>query len=484
MAMAAIPSPWQVAADLLDPREDSSLWVPFPKQEIAADLASTADETLFGGAAGPGKTEWLMEYGIMQMEMFPGNRGIIFRRVFPSLNRSIIPRLKKKLKGRAKWNANEHTFTFDNDSVLECGSLQYADDVYNYQGTEYGWMGFEELTEFLEEQYEHMLTRLRAPADRVRPHVCSTTNPGGSGHRWVKRRFIKPDPKEDLEQDQEKPAPMRVWRPRIVPGRHDPEFPPGTRVFVPATHQDNPKLLERDPTYISRVRAVSKRGLRLALEHGDWDAIDSIEGALWSAEDLDRGRVNPLWFKQKVKTMRRVIAVDPSDGDSDTSDEFGISQCARGADGVGYVEGSWGWKNMSPKAMANGVLEIYRSTGADSIIVERNHGGKWLLEVFRMLDPYANVRDVWASDGKRTRAEPVAALFELDPMRRVELPYRARLVGFHPELEDELTGTEFKKNEPSPNQLDAMVWAMTDLMLRVAILEDETVKDERMRGRR
>src|SRR5690606_34753764 len=148
------------------------------------------DETLFGGAAGPGKTEWGMRHVIEQMEMYPGNRGVIFRRVFPSLVRSVIPRLKLLLFKQARWNGNDHTFTFPNGSVLEVGSLQYADSVLDYQGAEYGVIFFEEITEFLQSQWEYMLGRLRPPATMddttakvMRPHAIATTNPGGRGHR-------------------------------------------------------------------------------------------------------------------------------------------------------------------------------------------------------------------------------------------------------------------------------------------------------------
>lgn len=474
---------WERVADQIDP-PGLARFLPFPKQAMATDLAQKADEVLFGGAAGPGKTEWLMEYGIDQMERFPNNRGLVLRRVFPSLNRTIIPRLKTKLRTRAKWNGTEHTFTFPNGSVLECASLQYADDVLDYQGAEYGWIGFEEITEFLQSQYEFMLGRLRAPADGIRPHVCSTTNPGGPGHRWVKRRFVKPKADEDLESDDVYPAPMQMWRPRPDPEKWSPGDPlPGIRVFIPAVHKDNPKLLERDPTYLARLRQQSNRGIRLALETGDWDAIDQIVGALWKAEDIDGGRVRPTHYRLKTRTKRRVVALDPSDGDeAETNDEFGVAVCALGLDDVGYVEESHAWK-ASPRVMAKNAMELYHEVKADAIVVERNHGGKWMLTVLREEDSNANVIDVWASDGKRTRAEPVAALFE--HREDLDRPYRARMVGFLTDLEDELTSTLFTKGERSPNRLDAMVWGLSYLMGNgsMAVLRGEQ-DDQRLAGRR
>lgn len=470
-------SPWAVAADILDPAPLSD-WTPFPKQALATELAGEVGELLFGGAAGPGKSEWLMEYVIGEMERHPRNRGVIFRRVFPSLNRTIIPRLKFKLAGRAKWNANEHTFTFPNDSILECASLQYADDVTDYQGAEYGVIGWEEITEFMQSQYEFLLTRLRAPADGIRPHSVATTNPGGTGHTWVKKRWIKPDPKAD-DFPGESPVPFRAWRPKSTALRPEPM----TRAFVPATLEDNPKLLERDPEYLHRIQGMSNRGLRLALEKGDWDAIDAVEGALWVASELDGGRVSPGWIRTKVRSFQRVIAVDPSDGDAG-GDGFGVASVVRGQDGVAYVDGSWEWR-ASPRRMAQAAIELYHDMGASALVVERNHGGKWMVEVFRGVDDTVNVQTVWASDNKRTRAEPVAALFELNAKAAVgESPYKVRMVGFHPELEEQMTTTTFKPGDKSPDRIDAMVWGLSYLMLGQRDIQRAESRDLRLVGRR
>lgn len=462
----------------LGPDEFGTGWEPQPKQELASELAGKVDELLFGGAAGGGKTEWLVEYGIREMERHAGNRGIIFRRVFPSLQRTIVPRARIKLHGRAQWNANEMAFTFPNGSVLELGALQHPGfgpddpgDAVKYQGAEYGWMGFEEVTEFMLKQYEFMLSRLRAPVDGVRPHACSTTNPGGRGHKWVKERWVKPP--RDLVRSDDPAEPMRLWRP--LPTDDNPN--PGSRVFVPATLDDNPKLLERDPEYVNKLRQISNRGLRKALETGDWDAIEAVEGALWEQTWLDGGRVHTL---TDFDVNRKVVAVDPSDGD-EGGDDYGVAVAAQGNDGVGYVTHSFGW-SLSPRKLAEQTIEVYHDLKCDALVVERNHGGKWLPEVFRQVDRYANIKLVWASEGKRTRAEPVAALFE--PQNDYRMPYRARMVGWLTALEEELTHFTGAVGEVSPNRLDAMVWALTELMLGKRQMRDSQAKDDRLKGRR
>jgi hypothetical protein len=186
----------------------------------------------------------------------------------------IIPRATLLLKPWATYNKVEHTFYFHNGSILELAMLQYADSVTDHQGAEYGVIAFEEVTEFLESQLDFMKSRLRAPVDGPRPHLIATPNPGGVGHAWVKRRYLKPK-QEDMAEGASLPDPYQVWS----SGATDADADPLTRCFVPATLKDNPKLTERDPGYLRRLRSLRNAGLRKALEDGDWNAIESVEGA-------------------------------------------------------------------------------------------------------------------------------------------------------------------------------------------------------------
>lgn len=459
-------------------KADENEWKAQPKQQMATDLASVASETLYGGAAGGGKTEWLLHYAMDQMEAHPFNRGGIFRRVYPSIARTLIPRAKQIYPQRgARWNGVEHTWTFPNGSVLELGSLQYEDSVLDHQGTEYGFIAFEEVTEFLETQVGYMIGRLRSPAPGIRPHMAATANPGGRGHRWVKRRWVKPKA-GDWDTEYDEPKPFNIWRP--APTTDNPD--PGTRVFIPATLADNPALTARDPGYINRLRQIVDKNLRKAMETGDWDAIDAIEGALWQQSWLDNYRVQPQYLARMGGAIERVVAIDPSDGnESGKGDEFGVCVAAKGMDGMGYVEFSASWL-ASPRKMAERTIQLARDFNADAIIVEKNHGGAWVKETLLGVDRYANIKEVWASEGKVTRARPVAALFEPDRTR--ELVVRARLAGVFENLEDELTTFTGAPGEKSPNELDAMVWALTHLMLGDRFASTSAYADQRLDGRR
>lgn len=452
--LTLVPDPFDVFAEQIDPSR--VWWSAQPKQQEAERLARLVDELLYGGAAGGGKSIWLVNHGFDEMERHPGNRGVIFRRVFPSLARTVVPRVKAMCaellpdgRPRARYNANDHCAVFPNGSVLELASLERSDSVFRYSGAEYGFIGWEELTEFLESQYLFLLGRLRAPVDGVRPHVAATTNPGGVGHKWVKRRFVKPDA-VDIEPGQARPEPFRPWRPAATVEQPDPL----SRAFVPATLEDNPALTSRDPGYRARLRANTNRALRKALESGDWDAIDAIEGALWEQPWFDAGRVD-----HQPTGRRRVLAIDTSDGEED-GDGYGVCVASLGMDGRCYIEFCDEWTG-SVNELVDKSVELARDTGCDLIVAERNHGGKWVPALFQARHRNVTVKTVWASEGKRTRAEPVAGLFE--PVGG-NVP-RALLVGYHPDLEAECTTFTGRAGEPSPNRLDAMVWAVTKLML-------------------
>lgn len=441
-----------------------------PKQATADQLAAQVDELLFGGAVGGGKSHWLLAHFVAEMERHPGNRGLILRRTMPRLKRSLLPRAEALLAGRATPNRNDSTFTWPNGSVLEFGHVEHEHSVHNYQGAEYGVIGFEEVTEFLESQWEFLSTRLRAPVDGVRPHMVGTTNPGGVGHRWVKQRWVKP-PAETVHDGT--PGPGHVWR--AVPKVHGQE--PPRRVFVPSTLDDNPALVARDPGYRDRMLAsISNRALRQALASGDWDAIDQIEGALWDWLWIEPHRVEPGWTGPDAGAgglTRVVVAVDPAASAKPGSDETGIVVAGKGADGRGYVLADRSCR-MTPDGWGRRVVEAYREFQADVVVVERNNGGDMAEAVVTNVDDRVPVRTVWASRGKRTRAEPVSALYEAG---------RVSHVGVFPDLEEQLT-TWVPEDGDSPDRLDALVWALTELVVEEKTTTTVTYRNTALRGTR
>jgi phage terminase large subunit-like protein len=212
-----------------------------------------------------------------------------------------------------------------------------------------------------------------------------------------------------------------------------------------ATTADNPHLNEE-----RREQLYAKYGgTRLGRQELGGELIEDVEGALWNVENLDLHR---LW-EVPVPLKRVVIGVDPTGGRA----ECGIVAAALGADKRVYVVGDYSVERPSPAVWGARVVSAYSLSYADRIAVERNYGGDMVRHTVRT-SPGGDalpIKDVTASRGKQVRAEPISNLFEQG---------RAVLVGSFPELEAQLTTWVPLDNEPSPDRLDAMVWAITELV--------------------
>lgn len=181
------------------------------------------------------------------------------------------------------------------------------------------------------------------------------------------------------------------------------------------------------------------------------ELLSDVPGALWTRKMLDETRVNsaPPAFK------RVVVAIDPAVTAGENSDDTGIVVVGIDArTGHGYVLEDLTLR-AAPDVWARRAVEAYHRWSADRIVAETNNGGDMVESVIRTVDPTVSLRQVRASRGKYTRAEPVSALYEQG---------RVHHVGVLPELEDQLC--TWVPGEDSPDRLDALVWAVTELMLK------------------
>lgn len=186
------------------------------------------------------------------------------------------------------------------------------------------------------------------------------------------------------------------------------------------------------------------------------EMLDDVPGALWTREMIDEAR--------KARTIpdmaRIVVAVDPSgarDENDDAADSQGIVVAGLGVDGRCYILHDKSCK-LSPGGWGKRVIDAYHDNKADRVVAERNFGGAMVQHVIRSADPKVPFRELTASRSKMARAEPVAALYEQKKITHV---------GELAALEDQmcqLTSTEYL-GKGSPDRLDALVWAVTDLML-------------------
>lgn len=177
---------------------------------------------------------------------------------------------------------------------------------------------------------------------------------------------------------------------------------------------------------------------------------DESPGALWNHDTLDGLRVNTM-----PELKRVIVGVDPPGG----ATECGIVVAALGANGHGYILDDSSLQG-SPGEWADAVVAAYNRHRADRIVGEKNYGGDMVEHTIRTTNGGRDIayQNVQATRGKALRAEPIAALYEQG---------RVHHVGLFPALEDELCSWEPDRGMSSPNRLDAMVWALTELMLGV-----------------
>jgi len=224
----------------------------------------------------------------------------------------------------------------------------------------------------------------------------------------------------------------------------------------PATHVTRGKTLDNAGNLApGSVAAMMERyaGTRLGRQELDGEMLDDVPGALWTRAVLDANRVQDLPDMARV-----VVAIDPSGTDgADEGDDVGIVVAGRGVDGRGYVIADVTCK-LSPDAWARRAITAYHQHQADRIVAERNFGGAMVAAVVRGADRSVPFKEVTASRGKAVRAEPISALYEQGRI--------SHMPGLEA-LEDEmvLMTPGGYMGEGSPNRVDALVWALTEVML-------------------
>jgi hypothetical protein len=183
---------------------------------------------------------------------------------------------------------------------------------------------------------------------------------------------------------------------------------------------------------------------------GHW--AEEVQGALWTWGMIEEARFRT---DDGLPTLARVVvAVDPAVTSSDTSDETGLVCVALGSDGAYYVLSDL-TRRASPLEWATAAVGEYRRRKADRIVGEMNNGGDLVEANLRNVDKAVAYTGVHATRGKMLRAEPIAALYEQGKVHHV---------GSFPELETEMMTYAGRSNEKSPNRLDALVWALTELV--------------------
>lgn len=197
-------------------------------------------------------------------------------------------------------------------------------------------------------------------------------------------------------------------------------------------------------------------GTRTGRQEIEAELLEDVEGALWTRAMIDLGRVIA-----EPPLSRIVVAIDPNATSGETSDSAGIIVCGRGhSDRHGYVLADRTIVRGGPAEWSQAAVDAYHDWKADHIVAEKNNGGDMVSMVIKAVDPSVPVKLVSASRGKRTRAEPISTLYDRKDGDGNPSP-SVHHVGVFEDLEDEMT--TWAGEADSPDRMDALVWALTEL---------------------
>jgi phage terminase large subunit len=250
----------------------------FPRQKQFH--RSRAKYRLFGGAAGPGKTTALLWEAIGQANEVAGCDTLLLRRTFPELESSLLSQFRRDVPRSMyeSYNESKHLVTWTNGSTTRFGHCRNENDVYQYQGAEFLFIGIDELTHFTLKQWQFLTSRNRCPAKvysdgknlgkRIVPCMAGATNPGNIGHAWVKALWVDHVPPPGFERT----------------GLYDPH----DYDFIRARLDDNP-IYANDVEYRRTLEALPEH-LRRAFLDGDWNVF---AGQYFDIFDIGRHTARP-----------------------------------------------------------------------------------------------------------------------------------------------------------------------------------------------
>ena len=222
------------------------IWKPHEGAQTLALEVDDCYEMLYGGARGGGKTDCGMAW-LLRATQHPEARMLVIRRNSDDLA-DWIDRAHK-MYPYAKITGKPATIKFPSGAIIRTGHLKDDQAYTKYQGHEYQRILIEELTQIpSEESYLKLISSCRSTIKGLDPKVFCTANPGGKGHQWVKRRFIQ------------------GHKPEVAFKGDSKRY----RMYIPATIDNNPTLVENDPDYVSFLDNLPEP-LRSAWRHGDWD---------------------------------------------------------------------------------------------------------------------------------------------------------------------------------------------------------------------
>ena len=371
---------WQKVLDYLQPKEPE--YCPEePSLTQKVFLRTYALEALFGGAAGGGKSSALLMSALQYVDV-PGYSAILFRRTFADL--SLPGALMDRFRSWSTqyddihWNANSYVATFPSGARISFGYLNNTNDYLRYKGSEFQFIGMDEVTEIRESDYRYLFSRLRRPASgplsQVPLRMRAASNPAPN---WVRQRFI-------------------------VEGR---EY---GRIFVPSRLTDNPGI---DADSYRQALSVLDPVERRRLEEGDW--WSTTLGTLFERSDfviIDPHEVPQVTSSARAVRFWDLAATEPHSGNPDP--DWTVGTLMLFDQGIAYI-----LDVRKIRAKGDKVEQLIAQTAMEdghrvSIRMEQEPGssGKALIDQYaRYIVPGYDLMGIRSSGDKLTRARPFAA---------------------------------------------------------------------------
>jgi phage terminase large subunit-like protein len=418
-----------------------------PKQEIQAELVyGPARHILAYGGSRSAKTFGFCELIAERALQADESRHLIARLHNIDVRQAVMldtwPKMMRLAFPDVRYTINKSdqfaTFT-DTGSEVWFGGLDDAERIDKILGKEFATIYVNESSQVVFNTILTLRTRLaqacfRRDGSPLPLKALYDLNPTGKGH-WTHREFI-----EGIRPD------------------NGIALKPGTRAHLMMNPADNPHLPAEYHEGLDELPDKQRQRFR------DGKYLNEVPGALWSLSDrtAEDGRLMPgietLRRSEMPPLVRVVIGVDPSGSDGNGGDSQGIVVAGLGTDGHGYVMADRTCR-LSPDGWAQVVARGAKEFGADRVAAEKNYGGAMVESTLRTADRNLPVKLVNSSRGKVLRAEPVAALYEQGKVHHV---------GNFADLEEQMTMTTTSgyQGGGSPDRLDAVVFALTELMLK------------------
>lgn len=399
--------------------------------------ATRAHEVLYGGSAGGGKTAALVALPL-QYIAHPAFRGLILRRTTPELMdlmdkaRDLYPACVEGAE--AKSTGGGCIWHFPSGAKIQFNHCQHEDDAFKYQGREFHFVGFDELTHFTLKQYQEIKSRVRASVAGLPRHLRCTTNPGGDGHEWVMGKWgAWLDPKfeaEGLSPRFDEPTGTRLpplaagqvaWVEKTLdgdrwhltrPANYDPSTT-ASRMFIPAALTDNPALIANDPGYVRNLMDLDPVR-RAQLLQGNWLARPA-RGLYFKRSAAQLVDATPA-FEQGVQRVRYWDRAASVDGDW----TVGV-RMARTRDGLFWVEDVVRFRAIPAEVEAR-IKQTARLDGVKvMVLLEQDPGQAGTFEIAHYIRQLAgfHVKAVRKTSDKLTAAGPASAQWMVGNVRIV-----------------------------------------------------------------